>query len=468
MLTRPSPYPEELDRGYLGRVMRINGSATEKDAVTLMSIWAGAADKSRREVSCLELLSKVAGTDVPTFVRQHSLLPFRRGITSYQPDLLHGSEQQRSMLWSTGMKLARIGAYFCAECVREDQGFHGQSYWRREHQIPGMLWCSKHATPLKYTEDESAFLLPPAVQLQHCQSVDEHWVKQAFNNKAIQRYNEICSNLLDTRKTFDVKHVSVTLKEKASAQGFQTHGGKVKSPLLSDAVINAFGRTWLATVLPSLADKPDGIYLSQMDGVLHLKTSASSTSAYVLALAVLYESVDMALNALQSSSSVVITKSRQPSAQFTRDELLDAYIQGRGNYSTIASNLSIAKTTIAFKLAAIGLPNLIQKGKKSVFKAVFAFYVEKQSLLASVTEGNISSAAMEDLIRNASCDLTRALQAMQRPVGRGTGVRRARQLTPGEASSATGPVATKFSPNIRREQLRAQELRARAEEECRA
>lgn len=325
MLTRPSPYPEELDRGYLGRVMRRNGSATEKDAVTLMSIWAGVADKSRREMSCLELLSKVAGTDVPIFVRQHSLLPFRRGITSYQPDLLHGGEQQRSMLWSTGMQLARTGAYFCAECVREDQEFHGQSYWRREHQIPGMLWCSKHATPLKYTEDESAFLLPPAVQLQHCQSVDEQWVKQAFNNKAIQRYNEICSNLLDTRKPFDVKHVSVTLKEKASAQGFQTHGGKVKSPLLSDAVINAFGRKWLATVLPALTDKPEGVHLSQMDGVLYLKTSASSVSAYVLAFAVLYESVYMALNALQSSA-VSISISRQPSAQFTRDELLDAYM----------------------------------------------------------------------------------------------------------------------------------------------
>lgn len=465
MLTRPSPYPEELDRGYLGRVMRVNGSATEKDAVTLMSIWAGVADKSRREVSCLELLSKVAGTDVPMFVRQHSLLPFRRGITSYQPDLLHGSEQQRSMLWSTGMQLAKTGAYFCAECVHEDHGFHGQSYWRREHQIPGTLWCSKHATPLKYTEDESAFLLPPAVQLQHCHSVDEQWVKQAFNNKAIQRYNEICSNLLDTRKPFDVKHVSVTLKEKASEHGFQTHGGKVKSILLSDAVINAFGRKWLATVLPALADKPEGVHLSQMDGVLYLKTSASSVCAYVLALAVLYESVDMALNALQSSA-VAVTKSRQPSAQFTRDELLEAYIQGRGNYSTIASSLSIGKPTIAFKLAGIGLPNLIQKAKQSVFKAVFAFYVEKQSLQASAEKGNISLAAMEDLIRNASCDLTRALQAMQRPVGRGTGVRRARQLTPGEASSATGPVATKFSPKIRREQLRAQELRRNAEEQC--
>lgn len=464
MLIRPSPYPEELDRGYLGRVMRENGKTTEKDAVTLMGIWAGVADKTRREVSCLELLSKVAGSELSMFVKQHTTLPFRRGITSYHPDLPHGGEQQRSMLWTTGMQLARTGAYFCAECVHEDQGFHGQSYWRREHQIPGMLWCSKHATPLKYTEDESAFLLPPAAQLPHCLSADEQWVKQAFNNKAIQRYNEICCNLLDTRKPYDVKYVSEVLKEKASEQWFQTHGGKVKSSLLSDAVIHAFGRKWLATVLPALADKPEGGYLSQMDGVLHLKTSASSTSVYVLALAVLYESVDMALNALEASSSVVITRTRQPSPQFTRDELLEAYIQGRGNYSMIAASLSVSTPTITFKLATVGLPNL---AKQTIFRAAFAFYVDKQSVQASAEKGNISVAVMEELVRNAGCDLTRALQAMQRPVGRGTGVRRARQLTPGEAISVTGPVATKFSPKIRREQLLAQELRARAGEECR-
>ncbi|ADL56911.1 TniQ family protein [Gallionella capsiferriformans] len=463
MLIRPSPYPEELDRGYLGRVMRENGKATEKDAVTLMGIWAGVADKTRREVSCLELLSKVAGSELSMFVKQHTTLPFRRGITSYHPDLPHGGEQQRSMLWTTGMQLARTGAYFCAECVHEDQGFHGQSYWRREHQIPGMLWCSKHATPLKYTKHESAFLLSPAAQFPHCVTVDEKWVKQAFNNKAIQRYNEICCNLLDTRKPYDVKYVSEVLKEKASERGYQTHGGKVKSPLLSDDVIHAFGRKWLATVLPALADKPEGSYLSQMDGVLHLKTSASSTSVYVLALAVLYESVDMALNALESSSSVMITRTRQPSPQFTRDELLEAYIQGRGNYPIIAASLSVSTPTITFKLAAVGLPNL---AKQTIFRAALAFYVDKQSVQASTEKGNISVAAMEELIRNAGCDLTRALQAMQRPVGRGTGVRRARQLTPGEASSATGPVATKFSPRLRPEQLRAQELRARAEEAC--
>ncbi|MFA6179958.1 MAG: hypothetical protein WC696_10140, partial [Candidatus Methylopumilus sp.] len=86
MLIRPRPYPEELDRGYLGRVIRFNSVASEKEFTALASEWFRVADKSRREVSCLELLSKVAGLELQAFVAQHTTLPLRRGITSYQPE----------------------------------------------------------------------------------------------------------------------------------------------------------------------------------------------------------------------------------------------------------------------------------------------------------------------------------------------------------------------------------------------
>lgn len=325
MLIRPAPFPEELYRGYLGRAMRLNGAATEKYGMELMSILAGAADIFTLEVTSLDLLSKVAGVDVPSFVRRHTLLPFWRGITSNQPDLSHGKENQRSMLRSLEKQLVRKGAYFCAECVHEDQGFHGQSYWRREHQIPGMLWCLKHTTPLKYAADQTAFLLPPSAQLQYCQSVDdEQWVKKACKNRVIQRYQEICSNLLNTQKPFDVKYLMEVLRKKANEFGIHTRRGKFNSILLSDIVIDVFGQKWLHSVFPALAVKPKGWVFGQMDGVLNLKTSAPSVIAYVLALAVLYESVDMALIALQSSEN---SRFKQPAAQITSNELYEAYVQ---------------------------------------------------------------------------------------------------------------------------------------------
>lgn len=434
--------------------MRFNGVTSKKSATLLMSIWAGVAEKSRHEVSTLELLSKVAAIELPLFVRQHSTLPLRRGITSYQPELLHGSEENRSMLWTTGMRLARTGAYFCAECVHEDQSFHGQSYWRREHQIPGLLWCPKHTTPLKYVEDESAFLRPPAEYLYHCQSVAETWALEALGNKAIQRYLEISSGLMERASPLDVKRVSVLLKEKASAFGFQTHGGTVKSPLLSDAVVNEFGRPWLATVLPALADKPTGVFLSQLDGVLFLKTSASSVSAYILACAVLFDSADAALNALQSLQAD-IKKCRQRSSGLERAELVEAYVQARGNHSVAASLISASKPTVIARLRAIGLPNLIESPTRSSVRAAIAFFLENRSLAESAAIGGMGQDAMEDLLRNVGCDMAHALREMQRPSGRGSGVRRPRQLTPGEATSATGRMATKYSLYLRSEQRKA-------------
>jgi len=455
MLTRPAPFPEELDRGYLGRVMRLNGTATAKETEALMSIWSGVADKSRREVSCLELLSKVADVELPQFARQHSTLPFRRGITSYQPDLPHGSESNRSMLWTTGMRLARTGVYFCAECAKEDQDFHGQSYWRREHQLPGLLWCQKHTTALKYVEHKHAFLSPPAAYLHNCQAIDETWAKEAFDNQFIQRYLEISFGLMDREAPLDVKRVSAILK--ASASGFQTHGGKVKAPLLSDAVITAFGRPWLATVLPRLADKPVGVLLSQLDGVLFLSNSASSVSAYILACALLFESADTALNTLQASQ-VGIKRYRQRSPQIDRDELIEIYVEARGNYSMIATLLSISKPMVTVKYRAIGLPNL-NEGNKSLLKAAVAFFVEEQSLVNSATKGGSSVEAMEDLLRSAGSGFAHALRSIHRPSGRGSGIRRARPLTPGEATRAeTGQMASKYSSRIRPEQLRVHQF----------
>ena len=51
MLVQPAPLPEEMDRGYLGRVMRINGYRSPKDMVDAMAAHFGEEGRSRREVT---------------------------------------------------------------------------------------------------------------------------------------------------------------------------------------------------------------------------------------------------------------------------------------------------------------------------------------------------------------------------------------------------------------------------------
>jgi len=455
MLIRPIPFPEEIDRGYLGRVMRFNGCAKEEDAIELMRVWVGCVDKSWREVSSLELLSRVAGVELPTFVRRHTSLPLRRGITSYQPDLHHGCESNKNMLWSTGMRVARTGAYFCEMCAKEDVGFHGQSYWRREHQMPGLLWCPKHMTPLRYLDDESAFFSPPSSLMENSQVVDASWSNEIMGNETVLRYLQICWGLMERTLPLAVKAVSAILRGKASSAGFQTYGGPVRAPLLSDAVIERCGRTWLATVLPVLADKPDGILSSQLDGVLYLTTSASSVSAYALASALLFDTADDALNNLTGPVPAVIHGRQRRTVDIGREALIAGYVQARGSHSQTAALLAIPNPAAAKRLNALGLPNLIESPSKNTVKAAVAFFVDKVSFVKSAELGGIGQDAMEDLIRTSGAGLVDVLNEMHRPSGgRGSGIRRPLQLTPAEATATSGRKAVKYSHSLRPEQRR--------------
>lgn len=433
MLIRPVPFPGELDRSYLGQVMRFNGARDEKEAVALMRTWAGIAGKSPQEVPCIELLSKVAGTALTTFVREHSTLPFRRGITSYLPDLEHGSETNRTLLLHTGMRLARPGAYCCEQCAREDQDFHGQSYWRREHQSPGLFWCPKHGTLLLYIDDESLFMRSPATCLGQAQPITAGWVAEAKGNGAVQRYLDISSGLMDGRRPLDVKTVSVILKEKAREAGFRTTYSGSNGRLLSDHVIDAFGRPWLATVLPALAHKPKGDLSTKLDGVFFLKTSASSVNAYVLASALLFESADIALNALSQTTAKPDSAKGQRRAIPDRQALISAYVKAGGNYATVAELLSADRISVANRLRFAGLPNLEERGTRSLLRAAKAFFIEGQSLKEGTAIGGVTLNAMESMLRLAGRHMETVLRAIDTPSGRGTRIPRMRQRTPLEA-----------------------------------
>ena len=196
MLVRPSPLPDELDRGYLGRVMRINGFSSEKDAIECMVRMFGLEHLTQHERSRLELLALMAGQSSEHFAQRHSTVPVRRAITSFLPDLPHGSLTRRTLLSVSGLTSMRPGAYLCRSCVAADlKSRRGISYWRREHQIPGLLWCPQHQHALGYVDSEEAFLMSPAHCVEDADLLPESWVVQYQSNTGIARFLEIVSGL---------------------------------------------------------------------------------------------------------------------------------------------------------------------------------------------------------------------------------------------------------------------------------
>ena len=433
VLIRLIPLPDELIHGYLGRLMRCNGAANDKQLDMLMREWAGVPGSDYREVPRAILLAKVAGVPVTEFVSQHSFVPLRRAITWLHPDVEHGCESKLPLLLSGPMTLPRDGAYFCEHCVADDVESYGMSYWRRGHQIPGVLWCSKHREPLRYVDRASAFQRPPSALVGVAIGVSPGWVEELMGNPYLQRYADVCSCLMERDRPFDVAVVSHVLKGEARAQGFQASGRPVKRPLLSDMAIEKVGRKWLATVVPALANKPEGEISHQVDGACYLKKSSSSFAAYALVCSLLYSSADEAIDALAGMRPQDLAIRRKRKADLPTDELVNAYVQSRGDYARAAESFDCVYQTVASRYVRLGLPNFSGKRGTRLFDSAVAFFVEEKSWTESIAAGRITPQEMEDMLRCSGGGLGSALREIRLPRPSESATKRPRRLSPTEA-----------------------------------
>lgn len=250
MLLVPVPLPDEIARGYLGRIANQNGVKDEGQIVSMLRLHVGSDATDRRDHAVIELLASASRSDLNTFLRCHTLLPHRSFITD-KADRDSGFGTSRSVLWSQGMKILRTASYFCPQCVEEDISFHGQSYWRRQHQLPGMLLCAKHGCGLFYVASNKALLKPPSHFIDSAFKVCDEWVLAVRANPLYQRFFDIWTSLAECDQSIYVGVASRVFRERARIQGFSTRPGQTNLPLLSDRIVESFGERWLATISPA-------------------------------------------------------------------------------------------------------------------------------------------------------------------------------------------------------------------------
>lgn len=416
-MIRLQPLPDELDRSYMGALMRFNGWEDEVDAVTRLASWNGTGHLTRRLNPTLELLSQAAGMSLVDFAREHSTLALRRSITSYQSDLEHGCASNLGLVFHSGLRPTRPGAYLCQDCVWEDVACHGRSYWRRSHQTPGLYWCPKHRGPLSVVSDESALYASPSAVLERAAAFSVAWTDQLQATPVVKRFLEICDLLSERSRPLPATAARDVLRVVARQIGLQTYapkGGLAGQPLLSDAMVEAYPEGWLSQVIPALKDKQRKRVVHAVDGVLWTAKSASSATVYIAALALLHDSSAEAIERLESSPRTAARPTERSDQPISADDARSVYVAAKGNHHRIHRERPNDWYPLTKQLIDSGLPSLPRGPGDPLWAALRAFYAEELPIEECLNLSGEKRREFEALLRAAGKPLEAALQLIYR------------------------------------------------------
>lgn len=411
---RPTVLPDEFVSSYEGRVLRYNGWADRNQALQTMLALSNHAGAPRQQMSTVELLAGFAGTETAEFVRGHTMLPLRRAVTRLTPGLPHGSHDRSGVLRTMPMRAMRPGAYFCLHCVEEDLDFHGTPYWRREQQLPGVFWCSKHGVPLRYVEQKSAFSLSPSLFVEHATSVSERWVESLKECAPVQTFHGICADLMARMRSLDEELVSRAIRARALEMDLHVGRRDVKPRLLSDLIKRRFDKKWLDSIVPGLTGIATGEYCQTVDGALRRSRAGASSVVYALAFATLFESVDDAVNAMVAppAPEALQGAAAQRKKRVSDMEYRFAYIASDGNHSAAATRLSVERNDAKRRLERLGLPTLRGLSAKQMSAVMSAVLTGTTCISEACRANDVPLAAALATLRRAWTPLQESMAAM--------------------------------------------------------
>ncbi len=156
----PPPYPDELLYSVCARYHQLSASPSQKQ--TMLDLFgcatAGAIYDLPNRLSALSSRLASNTTNTPeSLLRRHTLFNF------YEPflpkararriaDMMIGSDKGSRIHSAIGIRASSIQGLerlrLCPDCVAADAEVYGEAYWHRSHQIPGILLCHCHETPL--------------------------------------------------------------------------------------------------------------------------------------------------------------------------------------------------------------------------------------------------------------------------------------------------------------------------------
>jgi len=404
-LVQLSPFPEELDRGYLGRLMMANGCTDTWSAFTLIERQF---DIERGSRTPHYLLSRSAQMESQQFGLRHTTVPLTDGISMFQ-----GIEKFPETRLKPGRssKRDKITTHFCEQCMLADIDFHGVSYWRREHQTPGHLWCEKHRNPLRLVRTAEAGLRSPSFYINQSVSVSNDLVVESLHNAAVQRYLLLVEALYERKKPLDGHKVRSAINERVGDLELGMRKINMARVYIDDRIRDQFPSAWLTTVFGDISNRDLGAWIKLGPAQVH------STLVILVALFESNEQIYAMIAQMESAASELAAG--WVSTRFAEEQphhVLAAYRNASGLYSAISRNSDGLPD--AQSLKRMGLPDLEMDGVAAymVLRGLERFFLERGSIEDSAEIAGVSVLVMEDLVRSCAPNMLEVLMSMNKSV----------------------------------------------------
>ncbi len=302
---RPVIFPEEIVEGYFGFFRSMNSRPLPSKALAYAAnFYPCTSDPTAREI--YEVMANVCGLAPGPFQRLHTLAPYAERIepTRNYPNQ-HGSRPVSPSV-----------ARFCVQCCKEDIATRGRAYYRREHQMPGMFWCTKHEWhPLFQARAADAFLTPPDrwAMLHRAAPANNLKTYSRPQRAFLKQFAAVNETLLHMRNRIPARSIRTVLRERGRELGLDVHP-RMGTPCLSEVVFSRVSMDWLS-IACSRTSRPEQFDLKYLFDWLPARNIAASVN-YAIAIAAMFHSELDALQALQRAAqtrphSVPIHPSRE-------------------------------------------------------------------------------------------------------------------------------------------------------------
>jgi hypothetical protein len=403
----PALLPDELVHGWLGRISSVNILHSTNSSTALLEAAFLTQEEQKANGRRVLAISRAAGMSVEHFCQQHTLMPFLRATTNYYPEFAHGAAESAAAIKRSALCLAMDTRLVCPECIAEDLSFWGFTYWRRRHQLPGILCCDKHQTKLIAVSQN--FDVCPSASGDYAETRSNEMPADCTHNALVSRYAEIASGFLEIRKPLSCKEAAKKLSQRSRHLGIRV-AQKGRRPLLSDIALDTAPRGWIASLFPRVETKKPGEIFPPIDrAVVH----EGLPHARALALSLLFDTAEEALQYWSgplksegdgSKNTVLIRQNLWGSKK-----ALDAYVISEGNLSDTAKTMGASVRTASEGLDKWGLPTLAGIHLETTGRAVVAFFDGLPLAEACAIHG-AEQMACESLIRRTGVRFARALR----------------------------------------------------------